>query len=699
MESPDVPRSTTRDGGLIAAGVFLVYALGACRTIYVGDSGELVAAAATLGIPHPSGYPLYVLLGKLWTLAVPIGSVAFRMSLFSAACAAAACGLLYQLLRRLGVAAAAALFAALTLAFSPSFWSQANVQRVYSLNALALVAATALLFAWHRSHRPAHLTAAALVTGLGACNHTFMGIFGLVAGVFAIATEPGLLKRPRQVAACVGAGLAGLLPYLYLPLRSRMDPRLDWGDPETFDNFVAVLTRRDFWNRAWMESPADWLAVIGDYLAGLGRELLWVGAALAVAGAVIGWKRRSPVLLPLLVMAANLWAMGIHGSRSDIFIWHRYYIPSYVMAAVLAAIAVDAAVVRWGRRAAVVLLIPAVLLVAGYRDFDRSRYRIAEDFSRTLLDSLPPGAHLSASDDNILFVLIYLHLVERLRPDVDLVMQGVGDAELGALRFDPDTDPLYFTHHPNWDFAALEIVPVGLVFRTVRAGSPWPEPVIPETTLAGEDDPRVPKDYLTSNLIGQFHYMLAITWEARDWPRAVDEFARATAAAPDNDVLFYNLGLIYQRNGLARRSLAAFERADEINPRHIPSGRPVRSADKVAELRKEVERLDAIERRLRDDGGLAGLTPGSAAYHLRMAELLAMRGEDLAARGHRLMALEAASSSEALTPLAPLSHPLPSPRERGEDAAGESSALMAPRGWAVAPLSRSGGSGWERGRG
>ncbi|MEE8526390.1 MAG: tetratricopeptide repeat protein, partial [Thermoanaerobaculia bacterium] len=416
-----------------------------------------------------------------------------------------------------------------------------------------------------------------------------------VAGIFAVVSEPGLLKRPRQVLACVGAGLAGLLPYAYLPLRSRMDPRLDWGDPETFDNFVAVITRRDFWNRAWLESAADWLAVIGDYFTGLGRELIWVGALLAVAGAVAGWKRRWPVLLPLLTMAANLWAMGVHGSRSDIFIWHRYYIPSYLMAAMLAAFGVHVAVERWGKRAAVVLAIPAVLLVSGYRDFDRSRYRIAEDFSRTLLDSLPPGAHLSASDDNILFVLIYLHLVEKLRPDVDLIMQGVGDAELGALRFDPDQDPLFFTHHPNWKLEALDIVPVGLVFRTVRGGSIWPEPVIPKTELDGEADPRVPKDYLTRNLIGQFHYMLAITHEVRDWPRAVSEFGKATAAAPDNDVLFYNLGLIYQRNGKLRRSLAAFERADAINPRHIPSGRPVRSADKVAELRREVARLQAVE--------------------------------------------------------------------------------------------------------
>ncbi len=167
--------------------------------------------------------------------------------------------------------------------------------------------------------------------------------------------------------------------------------------------------------------------------------------------------------------------------------------------------------------------------------------------------------------------------------------------------------------------------------------------------------------------------MLGITFEERDWPRARAEleqataaapgndvlfynlgliyrrnglprrslaaFERATAAAPSNDVLFYNLGLIYRRNGLTRRSLAAFERSAEINPRHIPSGNPVRATGRVAEVRPDVARLDALEAGLRRSAGLED--DGGAAYHRAMAELLAARGEPLAAAGHRLLALEA----------------------------------------------------------
>jgi tetratricopeptide (TPR) repeat protein len=631
-----VPRFGRADAESAALGiaVFVLYAAGACRTIYVGDSGELVAAVHTLGIPHPSGYPLYVLLGKLWTLVVPVGSVAFRMSLFSAACAAAAVALLYRLGLRLGLNGVASATAALLLAASPSFWGEANVQRVYALNAVFVVLAASAAFAWHASRRDRHLLAAAFLCGLGATNHTFMALMAAAIGLFAVGTAPALARRPRLVLAGAAAFAAGLLPYAYLPIRSRMDPRLDWGNPETPAAFRDVVLRRDFWGRAWIEGPGDLLVVLADYARSLAVELVWLGALLMLAGIVAG-RRRWPVALPLLVMGVNLVAVALHGSRSDIFIWHRYYIPSYAMAALLAGMGTQWLIERMPRARFLPLAVPALGLVLNFREFDRSRYRIAEDFSRKLLQTIPPGAHLSASDDNILFVLIYLHLVEGARPDVDLVLQGVGSANLPPLRFNPDHEALFFTHHPNWRVAALDIVPVGLAFRVARAGGPPPPIALPREPLAGEDDPRVPKDYLTQNLVGHYHYMLGSTFERQDWSRAAAEFEEAVRRAPGNDVLFYNLGLIYSGNGLFEEALAFFERSNAINPRHIASVSRVRPADKVREMRAEVARLKAIEAELANGIG----APPDPEYHRQMAARLMARGETAAANGHRLRAL------------------------------------------------------------
>jgi tetratricopeptide (TPR) repeat protein len=599
---PTAPTGRMADDRRLALAVgvlaLALYAAGACRTIYVGDSGELTTAVFLLGIPHPSAYPLYVLLGKLWTLALPVGSVAFRMSLFSAACAAAAVALLFSLARRLGLGRPAALFGAGLLAVAPSFWGEANIQRVYALGALCLVAALHAAFAWERERTTARLAVVAFLCALGATNHTYMFVFAAAFAGAALAVEPGLLRRGRAIGAAAVAFAAGLLPYAYLPLRSRSDPALDWGDPETLDRFLAVLLRRDFWERRWLESAGDWLTIAGDFFGSFPVELTAGGAALALAGLALrgapaerGGSRFRKTLLVLAVLG-NVVAMGLHGSRSDLFIWHRYYIPAYLSAALLAAFGAQALLARVPPRMAWLLLaFPAYGCVTGWSEFDRSRYAVAEDYSRQLLAQLPPGAHLVASDDNILFVLLYLRYVEGQRPDVDLVAQGAqgsGDAPRAPLHFDPDREALYFTHHPNWNLPELAIVPRGLLFRVERRGSAAPLPALSSTLpreLAGENDPEVPKDYLTRNLIGEFHYMLALSAESAEPAIAAREFRAAAAAAPDNDVLFYNLGLIHLRAGRLEEALAAFSRSLEINPRHLASGSRPRAADRIAEVR------------------------------------------------------------------------------------------------------------------
>jgi tetratricopeptide (TPR) repeat protein len=589
---------------LVAAAAFTIYALGACRTIYVGDSGELVAAVHTLGIPHPSGYPLYVLLGKLWTLVVPVGSVAFRMSLFSALCAAFAVALVFLAARALSLGRAAALAGAVLFAASPSLWGEANVQRVYALNALFVGFATLLAFRWAKlrdenagetAPRDRLFAWIAFVCGVGAANHTFLAVWGVAFLLFALLRDRGLARRWRALALAAGAAMAGLAIYLWLPLRSRQEPRLDWSDPESLAGLVAVVTRRDFWPRRWWTGWGDLPPILLDFLSSFAAELTLVGALLAIAGLVAGARRRSEVLLLALVAFGNLAAMAAHGSRSDLFLWHRYYIPSYLCAAVLAAIGLETILVAVRSRSpslarglgAAALVAALALVPLRFRDFDRSRYRIADDYSRMLLATLPPGAHLAASDDNILFVLIYLQLVEGVRPDVDLILQGVG-GELPPLRFDPDREPLFFTHHPNWNHPALDVVPVGLVHQVVRRGSAPPLRLPARERLEGEDDPRVPKDYLTRNLIGELHFMLGVTYERRDRERALAELEAALASARDNDVLHYNAGLIYDRMGLPEKALAAFERAAAINPRPIPGPSKARASDKVDELRRRL---------------------------------------------------------------------------------------------------------------
>jgi tetratricopeptide (TPR) repeat protein len=641
VTGPSTDRADRGIGVALALVLFSIYAFGACRTIYVGDSGELVTAVHTLGIPHPSGYPLYVLLGKLWTILVPVGSIAFRMSLFSAACAAAACALLFVIVRRDGGSRIAGLSGAGLLAFGPSFWHEANIQRVYALNALLLVLAVDRALSWYRTRRPCDLVLAMAICGLGATNHTVMFLVGIAVALWAPIVEPRLFRMPKLVALCGGAFMAGLLVYAFLPIRSRMSPILNWGEPSTWSGFLDVVLRRNFWHRAWWESPSDLQPILLDFAKSLGPETGFAGAALALLVLFVRPDRKW--LLPALVIMLNVAAVARHGSYYDIFVWHRYYIPAYAMVALLAASGLDT-VRQMGlrNRAGLFLAIPIVMLVTGWAPNDRSRHRYAEDFSRLVLDSPPPGARLLTNDDNVLFVLLYLKYVERLRPDVELIAEGV-DQRKPDLFFDPDNDAVFFTHFPDWRVDGLAFAPRGVVVQATREGRALPEP-LSTPPLAHIDDPGIPRDFLTRALIAHYWFMQALTWEHRDWPRAENALERGLAVAPDYPLSLHNLGVIWARNGFYDEALAAFEEGHRINPRGIDVRRPEgeRSARlqlpaRIEETRRERARIRALERTLASEFP-SSVREGSVEWHAAMAQRLASRGELAASRFHFLAA-------------------------------------------------------------
>ena len=143
-----------------------------------GDSGEFQFAAWLGGFAHPTGYPLYLLLGWLWTHLLPLHDPAWRMNAFSALLGAVATGLVYVLALRMLRQVTfnpwprlLAIFAALTFTVTPTFWSQATLAEVYTLN-VALVAAILLgMVTWGQtgSRRALYLTA--LLYGLSLAHH------------------------------------------------------------------------------------------------------------------------------------------------------------------------------------------------------------------------------------------------------------------------------------------------------------------------------------------------------------------------------------------------------------------------------------------------------------------------------------------------------------------------------------------------
>ena len=209
-------------GPALSAGALLLYA----RTLSpsVGgtvDSPEFQQAAYSLAVAHPTGYPLYLLVGRAWITLFPFGDPAYRMNFLSAVFAALAVWVLYALVRHISSNVAAGVGAAALFAVYPIPWSQASVAEVNSLNTLlvGLCFLTVVLWVSGRIGLPV----VALAFGCAISHHRtallYAGLLALYA-LFAYRRRGTARIRRAEVPLSVLLLLLPLAAYIYLPLRA-----------------------------------------------------------------------------------------------------------------------------------------------------------------------------------------------------------------------------------------------------------------------------------------------------------------------------------------------------------------------------------------------------------------------------------------------------------------------------------------------
>lgn len=254
---------------MLAAVLALVsYVRTAAPGLVWGDGIELAAVCASLGIAHPTGYPLFTLLGHLFTH-LPVGSIPFRVTLFCAVSMAAVIVCMErQVHRTLQTTAGSgsgtvpgrlACFAgALAFAWSLSPWTHATRTEVYALQ--LLVQSVLVLIAWdlltprggggdvdlfRSSRRP---FAVSFLLGLGFAHHLLTLVllpFAVTVAWRHLRAVTGSRRRYRVLAHGLALAL-GLLPILYLPLRAAQMPDVSWGNPSTVEGLWWTLSGGDF---------------------------------------------------------------------------------------------------------------------------------------------------------------------------------------------------------------------------------------------------------------------------------------------------------------------------------------------------------------------------------------------------------------------------------------------------------------------
>src|SRR5436190_23102488 len=228
----------------VAAGI--LYFLTAARDIVVGDSPELITAAVTVGVAHAPGYPLFTMLGHLFSL-IPFGSIPFRVNLLSVVCDSLAVGIVFLIAAHLTRSQVAAAIAALTLAVNPIFWEWSLAAEVFPLNNLLAAILILLLVAWHQHpERSAFLIAAFFVAGLALTNHQTIVLLGPAFCFILWRRRSFLLARPSLLAIGAAVFVVGLLPYVYVPWAAAHHPVHNSGNVSSLHDLLRLIARRSY---------------------------------------------------------------------------------------------------------------------------------------------------------------------------------------------------------------------------------------------------------------------------------------------------------------------------------------------------------------------------------------------------------------------------------------------------------------------
>ena len=433
-----------------------------------GDPGEFQFAAWRFGLAHPTGYPLYLLLGGSWQHLAALFGVepATSLNAFSAFLAAAAVAIFYLavlgwLPNRTPSARIAACIAALLIGVNPTLWSQALIAEVYALHALFIVLFLLLTSRFTPSPRhpflpsplppflPSSLPPFLLssLLGLSLTHHrtTLFLLPGLLLWFFW--RQRKWWQKGRLWAALIGGLALPQLLYLYIPLRSGahaspwLYPRLGAETlalyTPTTQGFVDFITGSVF--AVSFLSPAQALARLPEAANLWLVHFTWPGLALALLGLIVLIRqKRWPLLLLTLPAALLLQIFNLFYGIGDIYV---FYIPLYLIAALWTGCAVEWLIgltqQRWandGRRKtedearnpqpairnpqsafwfAILLLLPASLFLTHFPSIDQSGNRAARQMWDGILAAPPPAAAILVSNDrNEIVPLYYLQAVE-----------------------------------------------------------------------------------------------------------------------------------------------------------------------------------------------------------------------------------------------------------------------------------------------
>lgn len=639
---------------------YFFYLLSAYPTITSEDSGEFTAAVHTLGIAHPSGYPLYVIVGKIFTFLIPFGNVGWKVNIFSAFFSAATIGAVYLLLKLLTKDRAIGIVTALIFASGPIFWSQAIRAEVYGINSFLLVVIIILASMWllqvqlNKKEQTKTLLWLSFLYGLSVTNHHLMLMAGVPLLLLVVISQPKIFLHLRLVGKAFLLFLGGLSLYLFIPIRASYKPAMNWGNPITAESFWNHITRKVYYADAlsptheFITNPKSiqtnpivdffqfhvWeffkrFAVIMD------QNYSWIIFLFVALGFAFLWKRSRQLFwffIALVIFYGPIFSalIGLGYTEKlpmNFFIDRPFYIPLLLLAVIIGGMGIryltslqafqgKKTAPASSRKIAIAALtaFTSLLLVYRFPSQNQSTNYLMYDLAKAYLQILPADAVVhSENGDNTIFPIMYLQKVEKVKEGVifyiDMPTNIYPYFEDLAEMEKQNPGKRIFTDFPFVEYPDKMYNYLGPVSEILPFGA----------TASNQQDPEFYENFkprgIDSNNLDHFHqymrarYYLDMALMYGDNPAKQDQlFQKAFEAAPESiNITGQLIGNYYLRSGEYSKAIPYLEPAQKLMPEeesinfglafsYIVTGQGARAEEFMESL--EASELEAVKNNL-----------------------------------------------------------------------------------------------------
>src|SRR3954467_1457155 len=222
---------------IVSVVVLVLYLITLAPNTAMWDTSEYIAAAYTLGLPHPPGNPLFVIVGRVFSILPIASTVAIRINILAAICSAVSAGMWFLITERVLVSwfpqrwqrILGGVVAALIGATAFTVWNQSVVnEKVYTVSLVGIAIISWLMIRWSDDPdgRKADriLVLVAYLLGLGYSNHMAGMLAAPAVGAAVLLRRPRTILRLPLLAACAGMLLFGITPFAIQPIRAAYHP-------------------------------------------------------------------------------------------------------------------------------------------------------------------------------------------------------------------------------------------------------------------------------------------------------------------------------------------------------------------------------------------------------------------------------------------------------------------------------------------